>query len=119
MPTISGVNAGHVVELDGARRLLHLVNRVVHHPDQGRNRTPVERRQEYPAHILQHVPNDVVRLMLFILDGLDMQAAMSGPPRTSFANALASWPRSSCHALRTVRKNCPCFGKQLSETKRT
>ena len=47
---------------------MHLVDRVVHRPDQRGDRPAVERGEEGAAYLGQHAAGDVVRFMLALLD---------------------------------------------------
>jgi hypothetical protein len=61
----------NLVEVDCASGRKHLVDGVIHRPDEGRDRTAIEGSEERLSNRCQHIADDIVGDMLAILDRLE------------------------------------------------
>ncbi len=85
-PVISRIGLfelGDLIERDRLGGPVHLIDGVVHRSDQAGDGAAIERRDQDAPHILQHLANDVIRLVLLIVDflaiGSDRVSALEEP----------------------------------------
>ena len=91
---------------------LHLVDRVVHRPDQRGDRAAVERRQEGLAHGLEHLACDVVGVLLALDHFADMVGGMARSSLHQPGQSVGGADDRPPHALRTWSKKLPCLGNR-------
>jgi hypothetical protein len=93
------------------RHTVHLIDSIIHHPNQCSDRSAIERSQEYAPDILQHIANDIVRLMLFILNGFDVNGYV-GPATNKFGQRLRTGNNRLAMRFELLKK-IACARQQL------